>query len=152
MQANRRVRQHSSYRCSPLLSKPRSQSGLDRLLPEAPGREVARRPRPWPAPLDQRPRALGLGLEPADRLLGQALGPQPVADRLVAVTSGRERRRPHARDPPVVDDPRTLEHREPLSGRRPPPRAPPPSPRPPPGGRSAAAAAPPSRARLRPAA
>src|SRR5262249_60278945 len=116
MQANRRMRQRSSYRCSALLSKRRSQSGLDRLLAEAPGGEVAGRPRAWAAPLDQPPGALGLGLQRADGLLRQAFGTEPVPDRLVAVASGSERLRPHQRDPLVVDEACPFEHRERLDG------------------------------------
>ena len=111
----------SSYRRSGVLSKSRSESGLHGLLAEAPPGQVAGRPGPEAAPVDQGPHTLGFGFQAREGLLDERLleplGQQALPDRLVALAPLRERPRPVARDAPVVDEPGALERGERLRGR-----------------------------------
>jgi hypothetical protein len=120
MQANRRMRQRSSYLRSGVLSKRRSESRLDGLLAEAAAREVPRRARPRPAALDQPPSPFDFGLEGvdgvADHRFVEGFGQQAVPDRLVAPAPVGQGLCPGPSDPLVVDEPGALKRCERFSG------------------------------------
>ena len=108
MQAKRRMRLLPSYRRLGVICKAGSQRGLQGVLAEAATGQVPKGAPAGPTPPNDRPSALCLGLEAAQRLSGQ-IGRDPVSlqfggDRRVAVAPPGERLGPVPRVAAVVDE------------------------------------------------